>query len=180
MRVGWLTWALPLGYPVHALSFSPSGDQFLTVTGYPQPKLYDRDGRELGEFHKAGWWSAACRGPYPTHTCRHARGAGLYGRHLASRARCRLNGPHLASRARCRLNGAPPGVARQVPAQRCATWRRAPGDGSTERHLAPFVHRQRSNPQWSSAYLPGESSYSHVDSVRGSVLVLQTIVRAFT
>jgi len=123
MRVGWLTWALPLGYPVHALSFSPSGDQFLTVTGYPQPKLYDRDGRELGEFHKAGWWSAACRGPYPTHTCRHARGAGLYGRHLASRARCRLNGPHLASRARCRLNGAPPGVARQVMAQPNATWR---------------------------------------------------------
>eukprot|EP00227_Mantoniella_beaufortii_P014791 CAMPEP_0197584682 /NCGR_PEP_ID=MMETSP1326-20131121/7216_1 /TAXON_ID=1155430 /ORGANISM="Genus nov. species nov., Strain RCC2288" /LENGTH=710 /DNA_ID=CAMNT_0043149089 /DNA_START=43 /DNA_END=2175 /DNA_ORIENTATION=+ len=40
------------GYPVHALSWSPSGDQFLVVTGYPQPKIYDRDGRELGEFNK--------------------------------------------------------------------------------------------------------------------------------
>jgi hypothetical protein len=24
----------------------------LVVTGYPQPKIYDRDGRELGEFNK--------------------------------------------------------------------------------------------------------------------------------
>ena len=64
-RLGWLTWALRAGYPVHALSFSPSGDQFLTVTGYPQPKLYDRDGRELGEFHKAGG-CAACRPSRPT------------------------------------------------------------------------------------------------------------------
>ena len=28
------------------------GDQFLCVTGHPQPKIYDRDGRELGEFDK--------------------------------------------------------------------------------------------------------------------------------
>ena len=40
------------GYPVHALSWSPSGDQFLVVTGSPQPKIYDRDGRPLGEFDK--------------------------------------------------------------------------------------------------------------------------------
>jgi WD40 repeat protein len=40
------------GYPVHALSWSPSGDRFLVVTGSPQPKLYDRDGRELGELDK--------------------------------------------------------------------------------------------------------------------------------
>ena len=40
------------GYPVHALSWSPSGDQFLCVTGHPQPKIFDRDGRELGEFDK--------------------------------------------------------------------------------------------------------------------------------
>ena len=40
------------GYPVHALSWSPTGDQFLCVTGHPQPKIYDRDGRELGEFDK--------------------------------------------------------------------------------------------------------------------------------
>ena len=29
-----------------------SGDQFLVVDGYPQPKVFDRDGRELGEFDK--------------------------------------------------------------------------------------------------------------------------------
>ena len=40
------------GYPVHALSWSPTGAQFLVVTGYPQPKIYDRDGREIGEFTK--------------------------------------------------------------------------------------------------------------------------------
>jgi hypothetical protein len=40
------------GYPVHALSWSPTGAQFLVVTGYPQPKVYDRDGREIGEFNK--------------------------------------------------------------------------------------------------------------------------------
>ena len=40
------------GYPVHALSWSPSGAQFLVVTGYPQAKIFDRDGREVGEFNK--------------------------------------------------------------------------------------------------------------------------------
>ena len=40
------------GYPIHALDWSPSGDRFVVVTGGPQPKIYDRDGRELGEFDK--------------------------------------------------------------------------------------------------------------------------------
>ena len=40
------------GYPVHALSWSPSGDRFLVVTGGTQPKIYDRDGRSVGEFDK--------------------------------------------------------------------------------------------------------------------------------
>ena len=40
------------GYPVHALSWSPSGDRFLVVTGGAQPKVFDRDGRELGECDK--------------------------------------------------------------------------------------------------------------------------------
>eukprot|EP00192_Tetraselmis_astigmatica_P008785 CAMPEP_0117652634 /NCGR_PEP_ID=MMETSP0804-20121206/2736_1 /TAXON_ID=1074897 /ORGANISM="Tetraselmis astigmatica, Strain CCMP880" /LENGTH=689 /DNA_ID=CAMNT_0005458703 /DNA_START=115 /DNA_END=2184 /DNA_ORIENTATION=- len=38
------------GHPVLALSFSPSGESFLAVTGSACPKVYDRDGRELGEF----------------------------------------------------------------------------------------------------------------------------------
>ena len=40
------------GYPVHALSWSPSGDRFLVVTGGAQPKVFDRDGREIGECDK--------------------------------------------------------------------------------------------------------------------------------
>ena len=40
------------GYPVHALSWSPSGDRFLVVTGGAQPKVFDRDGREVGECDK--------------------------------------------------------------------------------------------------------------------------------
>jgi len=38
------------GHPVVALSWSPSGDAFLVVTGSPSPKVYDRDGKEQGEF----------------------------------------------------------------------------------------------------------------------------------
>ncbi|MEW5307508.1 MAG: hypothetical protein WDW36_009898 [Sanguina aurantia] len=38
------------GHPVHALSWSPSGDAFLAVTGACQAKIYDRDGRQKGEF----------------------------------------------------------------------------------------------------------------------------------
>eukprot|EP00873_Tetraselmis_striata_P012673 jgi/Tetstr1/432937/TSEL_022277.t1 len=38
------------GHPVLALSFSPSGEALLVVTGSACPKVYDRDGRELGEF----------------------------------------------------------------------------------------------------------------------------------
>uniref|UniRef100_A0A061QZ94 Wd repeat-containing protein 70-like n=1 Tax=Tetraselmis sp. GSL018 TaxID=582737 RepID=A0A061QZ94_9CHLO len=38
------------GHPVLAVSFSPSGEAFLVVTGSACPKVYDRDGRELGEF----------------------------------------------------------------------------------------------------------------------------------
>lgn len=37
------------GHPVHALSWSPSGDAFLAVTGSARIKVYDRDGRERGE-----------------------------------------------------------------------------------------------------------------------------------
>lgn len=32
------------------LSWSPSGETFLAVTGSPQPKVYDREGKELGQF----------------------------------------------------------------------------------------------------------------------------------
>lgn len=38
------------GYPIKAVSWSPTGDCFLVVDGSCQPKLYDRDGKELGEF----------------------------------------------------------------------------------------------------------------------------------
>lgn len=38
------------GHPIVALSWSPSGEGFLVVTGSPQPKIYDRDGKELGEL----------------------------------------------------------------------------------------------------------------------------------
>ncbi|KAG2487343.1 hypothetical protein HYH03_014059 [Edaphochlamys debaryana] len=38
------------GHPVLAVSWSPSGDAFLVVTGSAQAKMYDRDGRALGEF----------------------------------------------------------------------------------------------------------------------------------
>jgi len=38
------------GHPIVALSWSPTGDGFLVITGSPQPKVYDRDGKEQGEF----------------------------------------------------------------------------------------------------------------------------------
>ena len=38
------------GHPVIALSWSPNGDAFLAVTTSNQPKVYDRDGKEQGEF----------------------------------------------------------------------------------------------------------------------------------
>ncbi|GIL65412.1 hypothetical protein Vafri_19165 [Volvox africanus] len=38
------------GHPVLSTSWSPSGDAFLVVTGAAQAKIYDRDGRALGEF----------------------------------------------------------------------------------------------------------------------------------
>lgn len=38
------------GHPVLALSWSPNSDSFLAITGSPQPKIYDRDGKEQGEF----------------------------------------------------------------------------------------------------------------------------------
>ncbi|CAD7699667.1 unnamed protein product [Ostreobium quekettii] len=38
------------GHPVMALSFSPSGDSFLVVTGAATAKIYDRNGFVLGEF----------------------------------------------------------------------------------------------------------------------------------
>ncbi|GBF89454.1 hypothetical protein Rsub_02026 [Raphidocelis subcapitata] len=38
------------GHPVFSVSWSPTGDSFLAVTGSAQAKIYDRDGREKGEF----------------------------------------------------------------------------------------------------------------------------------
>ncbi|GFR46159.1 hypothetical protein Agub_g7687 [Astrephomene gubernaculifera] len=38
------------GHPVLSVSWSPSGEAFLVVTGAAQAKLYDRDGRCQGEF----------------------------------------------------------------------------------------------------------------------------------
>jgi WD40 repeat protein len=38
------------GHPIVALSWSPSGDAFLVVTGSPSSKVYDRDGKEQGEL----------------------------------------------------------------------------------------------------------------------------------
>lgn len=38
------------GHPVVAVSFSPSGDCFLAVSGATQAKIYDRDGKTVGEF----------------------------------------------------------------------------------------------------------------------------------
>lgn len=38
------------GHQVRALSWSPSADRFLCVTGSAQAKIYDRDGLTLGEF----------------------------------------------------------------------------------------------------------------------------------
>lgn len=38
------------GHPVLGLSWSPTGDSFLVITGSAQPKVYTRDGVEEGEF----------------------------------------------------------------------------------------------------------------------------------
>ncbi|KFM25767.1 WD repeat-containing protein 70 [Auxenochlorella protothecoides] len=38
------------GHPIVSLSWSPSGDAFLAVTGSPQPKVYNREGKEQGQF----------------------------------------------------------------------------------------------------------------------------------
>lgn len=40
------------GHQVRTLSWSPSADRFLCVTGSAQAKIYDRDGLTLGEFVK--------------------------------------------------------------------------------------------------------------------------------
>ncbi|GKB29171.1 WD repeat-containing protein 70, partial [Tanacetum coccineum] len=40
------------GHQVRSLSWSPSADRFLCVTGSAQAKIYDRDGLTLGEFMK--------------------------------------------------------------------------------------------------------------------------------
>lgn len=39
-------------HQIRAVSWSPSGDQFMVVSGSSQPKILDRDGRTLGEFGK--------------------------------------------------------------------------------------------------------------------------------
>ncbi|GMH33543.1 hypothetical protein BSKO_01377 [Bryopsis sp. KO-2023] len=38
------------GHPVLSVSFSPTGECFMAVTGATQAKIYDRDGKTLGEF----------------------------------------------------------------------------------------------------------------------------------
>jgi len=38
------------GYPIIALSFSPNGEILLSITGSAQPKIFDRDGKNIGEF----------------------------------------------------------------------------------------------------------------------------------
>eukprot|EP00879_Flechtneria_rotunda_P007172 GHRR01007527.1.p1 GENE.GHRR01007527.1~~GHRR01007527.1.p1 ORF type:complete len:743 (+),score=231.29 GHRR01007527.1:361-2589(+) len=38
------------GHPVLSVGWSPSGDAFICVTGGTQPRVYDRDGKLLGEF----------------------------------------------------------------------------------------------------------------------------------
>jgi len=40
------------GYPIHAIDWSPNGDQFVVASGNSQPTVHDRDGVELGEFDK--------------------------------------------------------------------------------------------------------------------------------
>jgi WD40 repeat protein len=40
------------GHQLRALSWSPTADQFIAVTGSAQAKIYDRDGFTLGEFVK--------------------------------------------------------------------------------------------------------------------------------
>ncbi|CAM6090255.1 unnamed protein product [Calypogeia fissa] len=40
------------GHQVRSLSWSPTADQFIAVTGAAQAKIYDRDGFTLGEFLK--------------------------------------------------------------------------------------------------------------------------------
>ena len=40
-----------------ALSFSPSGDQFIAISGSCQPKVYDRDGNELGCYPRGDMYS---------------------------------------------------------------------------------------------------------------------------
>ena len=38
------------GHPIRTLSWSPTGDQFLVVSGSSRAKVYDRDGQSRGEF----------------------------------------------------------------------------------------------------------------------------------
>lgn len=40
------------GHPITALSHSPSGDRFVVATGSAQPKVFDRDGKEVIKFVK--------------------------------------------------------------------------------------------------------------------------------
>lgn len=42
--------ARPTAPPPQQLSWSPGGEGFLAVTGSPRPKVYDRDGKEQGQF----------------------------------------------------------------------------------------------------------------------------------
>ena len=68
------------GYPVHALSWSPSGDRFLVVTGGAQREVFDRDGRELGECDKGDMYIRDMKNT-KAGTARRARGRGHPRRH---------------------------------------------------------------------------------------------------
>ena len=109
-------------YPVHAVVVADEGDQFLCVTGHPQPKIYDRDGRELGELTRA-----TCTSRLEEH-----QGAllAVHGRSVAPVREA--HGPdilrgRLHARVGRQLSGSPEGRAGERP----------PGAGETGRCRSP-------------------------------------------
>ncbi|GIM09200.1 hypothetical protein Vretimale_13055 [Volvox reticuliferus] len=104
------------GHPVLSVSWSPSGDAFLVVTGAAQAKIYDRDGRSLGEFVRGdmyirdarntkghisgltgGWWHPPTATP-PSQAVRTARCG--FGTHTTSCRRRSSSPPSHAPRVR--------------------------------------------------------------------------------
>lgn len=57
------------GYPVTALSHSPSGDRFIVSNGSSQPKVYDREGVELMKFVKGDMYLRDLSNTKVTLTC---------------------------------------------------------------------------------------------------------------